>query len=125
MEVKRNSFVVSAYKDTLIYSSFEEFADAVTSDTAYDLKSFYFLILFIDLIYVFVCILCSPHAVMVGSPAAFHGSTEPGADLEIRVMNRFPNAALFVEKPISASPVPSTLEVAQAIEDRKVVCSVG
>lgn len=39
-----------------------------------------------------------PHAVMIGSPAAFHGSTEPGADMELQVLKAFPNAALFVEK---------------------------
>jgi hypothetical protein len=64
-------------------------------------------------------------------------------------MQHFPNAALFVEKvkkplslsllscsapltaidkcyqPISASPADTTLVVAQAIEDAKIVCSVG
>ena len=40
----------------------------------------------------------TPHAVLIGSPAAYHGSTEAGADLELQVLKAFPNAALFVEK---------------------------
>lgn len=66
-----------------------------------------------------------PHVIFVGCPAAFHGADVPGADLELRILKAFPNAGIFVEKPISASPVPNCLNVAQAIEDRRTICSVG
>lgn len=98
---KMASFVASAYKDTKIFANWDECVAGLKAAKE------------------------APHAVMIGSPAAFHGSTQPGADLELQVLKAFPNAALFVEKPISASPVPTCLELAQIIEDRRTVCSVG
>ncbi|CAD6588836.1 MAG: hypothetical protein CYPHOPRED_004555 [Cyphobasidiales sp. Tagirdzhanova-0007] len=66
-----------------------------------------------------------PHVVIIGSPAAFHGSDLPGADLEIQVLKRFPKAALFIEKPISAAPVANALNLAHYLENHRVIASVG
>ena len=44
-----------------------------------------------------------PDAVIIGTPPAFRGTMAPGRDIEVAVSKKFPSAALFVEKPISAS----------------------
>ena len=49
----------------------------------------------------------------------------PGADLEIQVLKRFPKAALFIEKPISAAPVANALNLAHYLENHRVIASVG
>lgn len=90
----------SAYKDTKIYPSFQDYVENRPKTEA-------------------------PHAIFIGSPAKFHGSDVPGADLELQCLKYFPDAGVFVEKPISASPVQNTVAVANAMEERDVVCSVG
>lgn len=67
----------SAYKDTKIYPSFEDYVQNRPKGE-------------------------QPFAIFIGSPARFHGSDIPGADLELQCLKHFPDAGLFVEKPISA-----------------------
>ena len=57
LTVKRSSFVLSAYKDTVVYPTFADYVANVTPDKR-------------------------PHAIWVGSPPAFRGREQPGRDLE-------------------------------------------
>ncbi|EPX71516.1 NAD binding dehydrogenase [Schizosaccharomyces octosporus yFS286] len=65
-----------------------------------------------------------PHAFIIGIPPETHGSTAPGADMELALLKRFPNASLFIEKPISAAPVEDAFAVAKQIP-KEAVISVG
>lgn len=98
--MKRNSFVLSAYKDTVIYSSIEEYLAAVTPET-------------------------EPHAMWVGSPPAFRGRLEAGRNLEVLVSDRLPKTGMFVEKPVTTGPVSEVAAVARHIKERGNVVSVG
>ena len=58
----------------------------------------------------------------------FRGSTKPGRDIELQVMEQLPGVAMFVEKPIATGPeeeIPQGLEIAKKMEDSKTICSVG
>jgi len=100
LELKRARFVRSAYEDTKIYSDLDNFIKNMKPAER-------------------------PNAIFIGSPAAFHGSDLPGSNLELRIQKAFPGCAMFVEKPISAAPVQNVLNVAVALEEKRVVCSVG
>lgn len=63
---KRNSFVVSAYADTRICASFEEFFESMEPHER-------------------------PHAFIIGSPPAFRGSDKKGKDIELKILEAFPN----------------------------------
>ncbi|ORY75361.1 putative oxidoreductase C terminal-domain-containing protein [Leucosporidium creatinivorum] len=99
---KRGSFVVSAYQDTEIYSSFDEYVEKLNPEKR-------------------------PHAFIIGSPPAFRGSTTPGKDVELAILKAFPNdtPALFIEKPISTDTVENALTVGRTLVDSKTVVSVG
>ena len=50
----------------------------------------------------------------------FRGTTRPGRDIELQVLNYFPEAALFIEKPIATGPeneIQEAFKVSQAIVD--------
>ncbi|KAI3482651.1 hypothetical protein L1887_54655 [Cichorium endivia] len=66
LTVKRNSFVLSAYKDTVVYPTFADYVANVTPDKR-------------------------PHAIWVGSPPAFRGREQPGRDLEKKLVEAFPD----------------------------------
>ena len=51
------------------------------------------------------------------------GSTQPGRNLEKQLMKLFPNAALFIEKPISSSEFSEVDKVREALKGK--VASVG
>lgn len=58
----------------------------------------------------------------------FRGSTKPGRDLELQIIEYFPGVPLFVEKPVATGPreeVEESLVVARAIADAGNICSVG
>lgn len=99
---KRNSFVVSAYADTRICSSLEDFVATMPPGQ-------------------------TVHAFIIGSPPAFRGSTAKGADVELQIIKLFPNRipAIFVEKPISTDTVEQVTQVSRALYDSKTVVSVG
>ncbi|GAA6042251.1 hypothetical protein JCM8097_005116 [Rhodosporidiobolus ruineniae] len=102
LDVKRNSFVESAYRDTRVCSSLDDFVSTMKDHER-------------------------PHAFIVGSPAAFRGSTKQGRDFELQVLRHFPEhtPAMFIEKPLSADTVDSALEVSRQLVDSKTVVSVG
>ena len=103
VEMKCSSFVVSAYKDTRIFRSFEEFLKGMPEKLR-------------------------PRAFVIGSPPMFRGSTKPGRDIEHQILKHFPGVALFIEKPVATHPDAEIVEafaVAKAISDSGAVCSVG
>jgi hypothetical protein len=51
------------------------------------------------------------------------GSTQPGRNLEIQLIKLFPDAALFIEKPISSSEFTEVDKVKEALRGR--IVSVG
>ena len=65
LDVKRSSFVEMAYRDTRICPSLEDFVSTMKEHER-------------------------PHAFIVGSPAAFRGSTQQGRDFELQVLRLFP-----------------------------------
>ena len=65
LDRKRNSFVVSAYKDTRICPNLDDFVSTMKDHER-------------------------PHAFIIGSPAAFRGSTAQGRDVELQILKHFP-----------------------------------
>lgn len=97
---KRESFVERAYKDTKEYDTIEAYlADLKEED--------------------------KPRAVIVGSPPQFHGSTEPGKDVEMQLIKALPDVALFVEKPVTMSKTEECWTVANALDKQGTIASVG
>ena len=64
-----------------------------------------------------------PRLVIDGFQPVMRGSTQPGHNLEMQLINLFPKAALFIEKPISSSEFTEVDKVRQALEGR--IVSVG
>ncbi|KLO07633.1 hypothetical protein SCHPADRAFT_917149 [Schizopora paradoxa] len=105
LQQKCDSFVVSAYQDTRIYRSFDEY---VTSDADNGVPK--------------------PHAFLIGSPPMFRGSTVPGRDVEMQILKHFPGVPFFVEKPVATGPeteLQDLLSVSKEIKESNAVCSVG
>lgn len=100
LTVKRNSFVLSAYKDTIVYPTFADYVANVSPDKR-------------------------PHAIWVGSPPAFRGREQPGRDLEKKLVEAFPDVAIFIEKPVSTGPVSDAFKIAQMLEKADNLVSVG
>ncbi|GAA6012134.1 hypothetical protein JCM11491_001760 [Sporobolomyces phaffii] len=102
LDRKRNSFVVSAYKDTRICPSLDDFVSTMKDHER-------------------------PHAFIVGSPAAFRGSTAQGRDFELQVLKHFPKntPSMFIEKPLSTDSAERALEVSRTLVDHGSVVSVG
>ncbi|KAG2020347.1 NAD binding dehydrogenase [Coprinopsis cinerea AmutBmut pab1-1] len=100
---KRDSFVVSAYQNTRVCKNLEEFVQTMTPKE-------------------------TPRAVVIGSPPMFRGTEKPGRNIEIQLLEHFPDVALFVEKPVATGPLEEMKDsyaVAKAISDRETICSVG
>jgi predicted dehydrogenase len=100
---KRETFVRSAYEHTRVFKTLEDFVKNMTPKER-------------------------PRAVIVGSPPMFRGTTRPGRDIELQVLRYFPEAALFIEKPIATGPedeIEEAFKVSHAIIDSNAVCSVG
>jgi predicted dehydrogenase len=100
---KRETFVRSAYEATRVYKTLEDF---VKNSSPRE----------------------QPRAVIVGSPPMFRGTTRPGRDIELQILKHFPDAALFIEKPIATGPedqIQEAFKVSQAIVDSGAICSVG
>jgi len=103
LQKKRDSFVVSAYADTRIYKTLDDFVQAADPNKV-------------------------PQAIIVGCPPFFRGSTKPGRDLEMQIIKHFPGVPFFVEKPVATGPqeeIEGAFTIARAIEDSGAVCSVG
>lgn len=100
LRTKCDSFVVSAYKDTVIYPNAEAYIAALKPEER-------------------------PHAIWVGSPPAFRGRLEEGHDLEEVLAKGLPGVPLFVEKPVSTGPVDQAFSVAHKLKRSKTLVSVG
>lgn len=103
LEKKCNSFVVSAYQNTRVCKTLEEFMRDMEPHE-------------------------KPAAVIIGSPPMYRGTLKPGRDIEIQIMKAFPGVALFVEKPIATghlTEVHETVEIAHKIVQTNTICSVG
>lgn len=100
---KRDSFVISAYQDTRMFKTFQDFVKQMTPKDR-------------------------PRAVIIGSPPMFRGSTHAGRDVELQILKEFPGVALFVEKPIATGPeeeIQDGYEIAKAIDLSRTTCAVG
>ncbi|CAE6457383.1 unnamed protein product [Rhizoctonia solani] len=100
LQKKRDSFVVSAYQDTKMYKTIDDFAKSMTPDD-------------------------KPRAIIVGSPPHWRGSDLPGRDLELKLIKYFPGVAMFIEKPVSTGPYTTALNISKQIEAAGNICSVG
>jgi hypothetical protein len=103
LKKKCESFVISAYQDTRVYKSMDEFIRNMSPRD-------------------------KPRAVIVGSPPMFRGTTQPGRDIEMQIMRHFPGVAMFIEKPIATGPsseIEEAFKVSKHITDNNVICSVG
>ncbi|KAF9457175.1 putative oxidoreductase C terminal-domain-containing protein [Collybia nuda] len=103
LQKKCDSFVVSAYQDTRVFKTLEDFVKNMSPKDR-------------------------PRAVIVGSPPMFRGSLQPGRDIEIQILKFFPGVAMFIEKPIATGPaheIDDGFAIAKMISDSKTVCSVG
>ncbi|KAG8715602.1 hypothetical protein FRC11_002489 [Ceratobasidium sp. 423] len=100
LQKKCDSFVVSAYQDTKMYKTIDDFAKSMTPNE-------------------------KPRAIIVGSPPHWRGTDLPGRDLELKLLQYFPGVALFIEKPVSTGLHTTALEIGKKIEDAGNVCSVG
>jgi hypothetical protein len=61
--------------------------------------------------------------VIDGFQPVMRGSTQPGRNLEMQLIKLFPDAALFIEKPISSSEFTEVDKVKEALKGKTV--SVG
>ncbi|KAG6878738.1 hypothetical protein C0993_011553 [Termitomyces sp. T159_Od127] len=103
LQKKCDSFVVSAYQDTRVFKSLEDFVKHMSPKDR-------------------------PRAVVVGSPPMFRGSLQPGRDIEMQILKHFPGVAMFMEKPIATGPpheIEEAFTIAKAISESKTICSVG
>lgn len=100
LTIKRNSFVLSAYKDTIVYPNFDDYVK--NRDHAKP-----------------------PHAIWVGSPPAFRGREQAGRDLESALIKAFPQTAIFIEKPVSTGPVEEAFAVSEKLKKAGNLVSVG
>jgi hypothetical protein len=105
LQKKCTTAAISAYRDTLVYKCLGDFNDMSPANR--------------------------PRVVVIGSPPMFRGTTQPGNDIEMQILQRFPGAAMFVEKPVTTGPNPFTEDtsetqmVAKSIAESQVTCSVG
>ena len=103
LQKKCDSFVVSAYQDTRIFKSFDEFVENMTPRER-------------------------PRVIVVGTPPMYRGSTKPGRDIEMQILKHFPGVAIFVEKPIATGTeeeISDCYKIAKEIEESDTICSVG
>ncbi|KAF8636488.1 hypothetical protein AX17_003303 [Amanita inopinata Kibby_2008] len=103
LQKKCDSFVVSAYQDTRVFKSFDDYVKNMTPRER-------------------------PRVIVIGSPPMFRGSMQPGRDIEMQILKHFPGVAVFIEKPIATGPaheIEEGYQIARAIYDTKTVCSVG
>ncbi|KAF8136621.1 putative oxidoreductase C terminal-domain-containing protein [Boletus edulis] len=103
LQKKCDSFVVSAYRDTRVYKSLDDFAKNVTPKER-------------------------PRAFVIGSPPMFRGTLQPGRDIEMQIQKHFPGVAMFIEKPIATgdkSEIEETFKIAKFISESGAITSVG
>ncbi|KAF4577227.1 hypothetical protein EYR36_005214 [Pleurotus pulmonarius] len=100
---KCDMFVVSAYENTRVFRTLEEYTQAMINQE-------------------------KPRAFIVGSPAQFRGTMRPGRDVEMQILRDFPGVAIFVEKPVATGPlseIDDVFTVSKVLSDSGTLCSVG
>ncbi|KAF9005592.1 putative oxidoreductase C terminal-domain-containing protein [Cyathus striatus] len=103
LQKKCDSFVVSAYQDTRVFKTLEDFVKNMSPRDR-------------------------PRAIIIGSPPMYRGTSKPGRDLELQILQYFPGVAMFVEKPIATGPaeeIDDTFKIGNLIQESKTICSVG
>lgn len=103
LQKKCDSFVVSAYRDTRVYKTLDDFVKNMSPKER-------------------------PRAFVIGSPPMFRGSLQPGRDIEIQIQKHFPGVAMFIEKPVATgakSEIEETFNVAKFISESGAIVSVG
>ncbi|WVF70604.1 hypothetical protein IAT40_005396 [Kwoniella sp. CBS 6097] len=108
LKIKRESFVKDAYKDTVILPSVHEFRKRVDKGQAKE-----------------------PRAILVATPPIVRGGLQEHNNLEVQLNKLFPNAAIFLEKPVATGTpfeqsVGEAIKVGQLLEkEHKPPVSVG
>ncbi|OCF39521.1 NAD binding dehydrogenase [Kwoniella heveanensis CBS 569] len=108
LKIKRESFVRDAYKDTVILPSVGEFRKRVDEGKAKE-----------------------PRAILVATPPIVRGGLQEHNNLEVQLNKLFPNAAIFLEKPVATGTpfeqsVGEAIKVGQLLEkEHKPPVSVG
>ena len=103
LQKKCDSFVVSAYRDTRVYKTLDDFVKNVTPKER-------------------------PRAFVIGSPPMFRGTLQSGRDIEMQIQKHFPGVAMFIEKPIATgdkSEIDESFKVAKFISESGAIVSVG
>ncbi|EIW69432.1 hypothetical protein TREMEDRAFT_43977 [Tremella mesenterica DSM 1558] len=99
---KRASFVESAYRDTELFKTIEDYHAALKARKSKD-----------------------PHAIVVGCPPAYRGGTTKGTDLELQLLKYFPKTAYFVEKPVGTGTIEAARTVTEELINNGNIVSVG
>ncbi|KAJ9112820.1 hypothetical protein QFC20_002148 [Naganishia adeliensis] len=101
LDGKRASFVESAYRNTKIFKTIDEYKAQMTKET-------------------------EPKAIIVGSPPAYRGGiTKSHNDLELQLLKLFPHSHYFVEKPVACGPVEEAKHVTDELVKAGNIVSVG
>ena len=64
-----------------------------------------------------------PDAIFVGVPPAYHGSSQPGKDLELKILSH--GIPVFVEKPQSCEPPEVFAAYAQKVKSLEQKANIG
>ncbi|KAJ9096332.1 hypothetical protein QFC21_005152 [Naganishia friedmannii] len=107
LDGKRASFVESAYRDTKVFQTIEDFQAQMTKKTEPRGTSH------------------PGRAIVVGSPPAYRGGTTKANDLELQLLKLFPHSHYFIEKPVACGPVEEAKEVTQELVKAGNIVSVG
>jgi predicted dehydrogenase len=103
LQKKCDFFVRSAYEDTRVYKSLDDFVKNMTPQER-------------------------PRVIVIGSPPMFRGTVQPGRDVEIQIMKHLSGVPMFIEKPIATGPeteLQEVFKISKQISDSGTICSVG
>lgn len=103
LDIKQASLAASAYDKTIVYPSIPAAIAELYGHPTLE-----------------------PDAIILGSPAAYRGTTLAGRDAELQIAAGFDDrTALFVEKPVSTGSVEEAQKVAQQLASSGRTISVG
>lgn len=91
----------ASYADTKVFYNLDDFLTSVATHRDY------------------------PDIVLVGVPAAYHGSTREGANIEMKLASALPHSVLFVDKPISLAEQNQVEAVGRYLKEQNTLCSIG
>ena len=100
---KRTTLTHSAYENTRVFPTIEEFIRKASPDER-------------------------PSVIVVGCPPMFRGTTQARRNVEQQILKNFPGVPFFVEKPVATGPFSEVSEVftiAKSIKESNVICSAG